>query len=1063
MNDAAAIPKLCGSGSGIKDHQYLTKLPAALFAGSRAIGLRLRVSALYAQGLKKKGSNNSSDAGSATSIKDWNATHLYFIDILKDCHFRLSRWHNTAVALANEDLLSKEAAGINLHQNVHSGGNGSSTRTCNYFDILSDDDLHVMDDIISGGQENEMAEAANHDLLRNEASSVAAAETKIQDVDKDLGELKVVIICFMMDLLDAVKQVEKIWKRVRKEDLSILTAGAMTSVALQSMDEIYANMTLQFPSVQVASDLLFSDAGLFISADSIGTCELSDFYNELLLYYRVMCYFRDQLLVPYEKHPSPADDGINFRRMAYDRNREKIPVLIEFYQLLPMTEPAIRNFLCTELTNIFNKCYQNRDNYDSVFHSFPIMKDFLKDFLDFFETKKITAPTLLPCVCWLKIVSILQSKTHLTLGRTVYMARMHSRQFMACIKYDDPVLADLVEAMGNFGLDVNEAYSENNFPIDEYELYHVNPYLAGAHALDMQCSAAYTRGTFKISGQLSILYTALRQEGFLKESVPFLDEFIEIFKTYMFGSDAQPPEKGKYFSTMALKCNFSAEMIRCLKGFQPTRFNRFRDDSISVFNSRRVNKEINELLIPLSHLAGWLTKKDMSSAAFSAELDLQATLDMVERLADHELYHSKLLNLHGAKTMRVFNSFCARMMKKLPYLAEQFPFSLPVNHFGTIAHLICPQLCLSTVKYLDGQARLDKSMNARCVIIATEMQSFFSSFNLESTLCTFPPIPLRRTDVFGRIVPGNVIVDLNKMPSHMLDFENEYAGAYFEGSYFADEIEALMLPRADHEHCKAELISNLKSAIMENPLILQFVFEDSHLFPSLLDYALCGPIQDADLAEWLIQMKGLSLRGLQLTRMSLGKSVRKITSKSHLQIACLHSNTWAIRLIHAATQAIDINFCPRDDPSGDSALHHCCRLGDMEHVALLYNDQICFPNADGKLPMEVLPKAVLSKLGPYTFVGEDEVKKMHLEKFLDFQLKGHKTEEIAKRRAARVSKQLKREAKDANPVVTEADIKRAAEAEKALLDMLDQEDAFSSTKKAKKVRETGKKSKNRKR
>jgi hypothetical protein len=208
-------------------------------------------------------------------------------------------------------------------------------------------------------------------------------------------------------------------------------------------------------------------------------------------------------------------------------------------------------------------------------------------------------------------------------------------------------------------------------------------------------------------------------------------------------------------------------------------------------------------------------------------------------------------------------------------------------------------------------------------------------------------------------------------------------------------------------------------------------------------------------------MKGLSLRGLQLTRISLGRGARKNTSKSHLQIACLHRKTWAIKLIHAVTQAIDINFCPRDDPSGDSALHLCCRLGDMEHVAFLSNDQIGFANAAGKLPWEVLPKAELSRLGPYTIVNEDDVEKMRLTKFLDFQSNGHKSEELAKRRATRVSKQLKKEAKDASPVVTEADIKRAAEAEKALLDMLDQEDASARRNKAKKGNSGGKKKKKR--
>lgn len=1061
VHDAASIPKLCGK------QQHLAALPNALFAGSRAIGLRLRVAELYAKGMRKGSTKDSHDDA---VMREQNATHMYFIDRLKECHARLSEWHNTAVLWANEILSdggSTDDAGSATQSSSFIASCPESFVGTNHnrYEILSDDDLHVMEEIISGGAgaggrggNHESGATLSNDQERAKVAAVAEA-TKIQDVDQALGELKVVIICFMMDLLDAMQQIEKIWKRVKKDELPILTAVAMTSVALQSMDEIYANMQLQYPSIKVASDLLMSDAGLFISAENIGKCDLSAFHGQLLLHYRVMCYFRDQVLVPYEKRLPPMDDKDEMVvRMQYDRNREGVPVLIEYHQLLPMKEPAIRNFFCTEFTNIFNKYNLNRVNLQGLFHSFPIMKDFLMEFFDFFATKRITVPALFRCICWLNIVSILQSKKHLTLGRTVYMARLHSRKYMDCVKYDDPVLEDLVAAMESLGLDVNERFSEHNFDLAEYELYHVNPYLAGAHALDMLCSSAYTTGAFKVSGQICILYTALRQEGILKEDIAFLDDFIAIFKTHIFGHDAQPPVRGKYFSTSALKWNFSAESIRFMNGFRPNNFGRFGDIS-STLNRRRVNNELNSMFIPLSHVAGWLSKKNMSSAAFSTNLGLQGTLEMMEKLVTFELYGSKLLNLHSAKSMRLFNSFCARIISKFPFLSEDIQYIQPINHYGTVATLLCSKLCLTTLKYLDSSDRSDSMMHARCDVLAKEMKSFFLPLHLEKTLCTFPISPLHRRDVFGSIVPGDVQIDLNKMPEHSFDLDNENLSAYFLADAFAGEIEEIgsIQPGDEKERRKEMTITDLKNEITDNPLILQFVFEDTREFPSLLDYALCGSIQDPDLAEWIIQMKGLSLRGLQLTRISLGHGAgKKITSKSHLQISCQHRNSWAIRLIHAATQAIDIGFCPRDDPTGDAALHYCCRYGDMEHIGLLDHGQICFPNASGKLPLELLPPAELAKLGAFTILPEDEVRKIHQRNFTVAQAQGHKIEQGARLRAARVSKQLKKQSKDAKPVVTDADIKRAAEAEKALLDMLEQEDAAGT--KAKK-RSGGKKKK----
>lgn len=554
-SDVASIHLLC-------EEPFLPQLPFALFAGSRAIGLRVRVSSLYEQGLR--GSSGVDDA----AAREQNLSHQHCINVLKQCHFRLSRWHNVAVVAASgaPDAQAKPAGTASLTVD--------GSWTGNRFDLLSEDDLTLLEEMQGspeGGSDSSMPAAG---LCATAGSAVPPMDIEIADIDSALGELRVVAICFMLDLTEATKQIDVIWGRVRRDELPILTAVAMTTVVLHNMDAINAHMQLQFPSIRSASDLLLSDAGKFVSPMQLGRCEISSFYDKLMLHYRVLCHFRDHVLHPHDDRLM--SDGVH-KLMMYDRNRDKnIPVPIEFHQLLPNTEDAIRNFFCAELVNIYNKCRQHRGKYDDLFHSFPSMQNFLKDILHFLDTKEITIPALLRCVCWMNIVQILQSKEELTLGRTVYMARLDSRRYRAQITYDDPILADLKTRMNELGVDTNAPCSEDNFGLDEYELYNLNPLLAGAHALDLMCSASLTMTMFKISGQICLLYSALRQEGFLAESIPFLEEYSKKFHKYIYGSESAVPVRGKYFSTSGLKFNISADAIRSAKGLMPSRYGRFR-------------------------------------------------------------------------------------------------------------------------------------------------------------------------------------------------------------------------------------------------------------------------------------------------------------------------------------------------------------------------------------------------------------------------------------------------------------------------------------------------------
>jgi hypothetical protein len=1013
VKDASALPRL------LQD-PHLPRLAAVLFAGSRAIGLRLKISALYQQGLR-----GCDDA----AAREQNATHTHCISVLKYCHHQLTGWHNAAVAAAGPEDESSGGGG----KSAAADGFGSYVH--NRFDALTADDLTVLEDLMTvslpGVSEPEPPASL----------PLPPPDVLLTDLDAAMGDVRVTITCFMLDLLEALKHIDAIWVRVRREEVPILTAVAVTTVALQTLDRIHAQMQMQFPSIRNAADFLLSDAGKFTSAAKIGKCEISAFYDELMLHYRVTCHFRDFLLIPHDKKHSNSP----YTLLNYDRNREQIPTLIEFYQLLPSSESAVRNFFCAELTALFNKFRQHKGRYDDVFHSYPMTQCFLKDFLHFFDTKEITMPALFRCKVWHSIVSTLQSKDDLSLGRSVYLARLDSRRVMASLSYEDPLLAGVRHKMLELGLDLNEVFSEGNIGVNEYSIFAMNPLLAGTHALDLVCNGAYTTSLFKVSGQLCHLYSALRQEGFIPEAIPFLEKFSSVFCKYIYGNDEVIPGKGKYFSSSAVKFNFTADAIRFAKGMQPEQYRRF--EPTSILNSKKLKEDKDAMFMPLSRLALILAKNKMWNLISGSDVRLGTTLAAVEGLANEELYGSRLLSMHCTKACRIFNSYVLSLEHIVPGMAAVAAGVGAVTHVGTISSRLILALNLTLLKHLDNRQDSEQgSIDESCRIAANEMVSFFSRVDFNKDLCILPKVPLTRREVFGTVSPRDMKVDLSNMHTAMRSYQ--------EGELLAGQCDALAYMNAgsaDWPARRLKVINDMKKAIIKNPLILQFVMEKKDI-PSLLDYGLCV-LKDMDLAEWLIQMKGISLRGLQLTRMCMDHRDDKmlVRAMSHIQLACLHRNTWGIWLMHAATQAIDISFRPRDLPAGDTAFHICCRYGDMDHVGIVDNGEIQYANGDDKFPMELLPARERAELGPCKVIDEAEYRQMQRGWDEEAETGGRAESAEATRRAGRVSRQLGNKGRAPAPplVVTQADVRRAADAERELLAMLDLEDATAPSAKGK--------------
>ena len=157
----------------LMEDSYHSHLPKILYIGSKAIGLRNQVSSIY-DSIKSNPSLDSS-----------NLKHVHFIEILKECHMKLSQWYNSVVS--NMPPSMKDGV-----SDVTDGGVATHS---NRFHILSDDDLTILSDMI----QNDLM------ISTSESNTINVSESDIKLDDDDIyGNLRVAVICFMLDLMQVV-------------------------------------------------------------------------------------------------------------------------------------------------------------------------------------------------------------------------------------------------------------------------------------------------------------------------------------------------------------------------------------------------------------------------------------------------------------------------------------------------------------------------------------------------------------------------------------------------------------------------------------------------------------------------------------------------------------------------------------------------------------------------------------------------------------------------------------------------------------------------------------------
>ena len=338
--------------------KVLEELPKALRAGSKAIQLRILVSNLY---MEQHTDYNS------TFDTDSNSRHQFAINILSLCHKNLSAW---SLSLRLRNVANGNKDNIDSLSSIF-----SKLEFANKYDALSDMDDDIVNDI-SSTVDPEMDDQKN--------SNVAADDLLYDD-------LKVRVICFLIDMRLLSNKMKTVWRQIKVEEISIVAAISMYTIAFKLLESIYSELQLFYPSIQNSADFLITCLGPYFQ--SAKPSPLKTFYDQLLAHHNILNEFTNNLL-----RPNHSLRCINYNRFSHSKI-----ALIEQYHELPLTYDNIKNFFFGELSILFTftrpSGNRGKKEYETFYKNHPCTKIFFARYVEYFKTMNFDVLLVLSNAC----------------------------------------------------------------------------------------------------------------------------------------------------------------------------------------------------------------------------------------------------------------------------------------------------------------------------------------------------------------------------------------------------------------------------------------------------------------------------------------------------------------------------------------------------------------------------------------------------------------------------------------------------------------------------------------
>ncbi|ETN21509.1 hypothetical protein PPTG_01666 [Phytophthora nicotianae INRA-310] len=855
--------------------KLLQELPKALAACQCSITLREHVATFFPE-------DDRAQRG-----------HQYFLGLLKD-------WHMTL-----KDLGKPEAA-------VET----ESTRFENYYEVLQVDEDYFPD------EETLMAELG--------APKSAKTDRKWLFDEAFAEDLRLEVVYFFLELEELVEGVFTVYDQVKKQQRTMVEAAVVVKLAMEGASALTARLQLKYPALQTAEDVFnIVASSIPLNVRMQMTEEVAKFWDSFQRNgtYR---FVPGMLVVDFMSVASTLSSFTT----AIPKSARQTMILRDGYfgptygeertpqYVLPDPSNMVV-FLMQQLPHLYNTVIEKKAATGTGYDPSGFTGSFMAQMDEYFTSRKVTVPMVFTCICWLKSVAALQGNAGLS--RNVSLTFTHSTKLRRNL--------EATYAKGAVHANDQEIHGLLKYCSDEIKrsvpsrtLARANPLLAGLMMLGHQFQYLNLGGEvimvtsrFRAFGHL---YNALVQQGYLQH-IPFFDEVLKIYDQMVFTPSRAAAVHGSYNRTYLLSSHMTATAVNKLyRGAPPP----------AAGEGIKVRKALH--MIDLSKIYRLLIENDKTVLGGASS---KAMLAKAADICSKELFQTRVLSRDILKLnddlTDAFSEMCDRLGRRQyhdDYIASPSPGE---SRQYRINRALEDSVMMNLMPLLDC-LQSDGSLNLTALPIGNRVvQTGRLDGDGVKAMCRKTAAVIKAKFATPSLVCNHKYFTFSARP----DFINqEYGTKSFKTRTERQNREDVfcelmdLLEDTDGPLSESDL-NKLKSEIRKDPELLNMLslrsmtFTDPNTFDphnlanaprddlsTLFHLAAAGPVHDADLVEWMIQMGALSLQPTLHCRIEPRQSSLRCSRDDLCRTMAVHSAAISghediVRIILEADNMIDLN------------------------------------------------------------------------------------------------------------------------------------------------------------
>jgi hypothetical protein len=939
---------------GLKESFYQSDLwktmPVALKFGAMAVEKRTEVNNFHVQ---LAGGNTADQA----FVRD-NQDHAYCIEVLTFCHQKLKKFYTEKLSL------------------MKTGGNEEQTESN---DVDSEEEFAkqqkhnmLMHKTVFSVLEKDFAEADATDEPMDELKLPANANGNLtfDALDLKYGDLRLTLICLVLDLLTATKKITESWQKVRSQKISVQSAVVVTYLAMKQIRSLNTSLQLKYPSYETAHDFFSAIKTAFAKEEYEYLIKLPFFreFNATIVAINSMgtafspnkpidkrsklIYRTGQLGQPYVEDRAPLEQGGELRFFAVE--------LCELYNifLALWKKEASDKYKKPDSTETKNKKQdvkkadlepaEGQGRYAS-YTNLSLIRIFGEQFDEFFANGKNSLSLSFVGYIWLKIVRVMEDPDVLFMRKTNYLCHKYGRKRRDNLIHSDCILDYMKRIVQPRNKDKEFAIVQVRSNPDtltfgrRYAPSCNNPYLSGAILLnhtvtDLNVCSLHLQASYSYYRAVCHLYHALRTEGYLKHQIPVLDHFLNLFQSRVFLGDLS--SRGDYFKKYQLANHWTAGTVAAVFGHDLT---KLPPSGSQVKTRKGLEPEHVSKVYKI-------IEQETIAHIYEDGMTFSDLLDEVEKITEYEMFGNRYLSTDMLKYFEIFYEFFEECKSSIPQIQTAFQKHYQANYFPNereeynYTHSTEYSVTLEAIVTLDlPPERRSEQMLSHLRDIINVLVTFFNEIDMEEEIFIFPPAPqgvYQRE--FGRI-------ELGKQWYDNLE-EKCMENMCFCMDMLEDDIKE-DLPREE----KAMIYGAIKFKACKCPRLLM-QFDPMAELSTILDHAIGGQGKDDDFAEWVFAMGGLVYKETG-TKVQCHGGIPPMNdrSKSSLQIAVLNENIFIVNmLLSVIFSPTMLNFqCGID---GNTALHYACEKNNphMIHALIDKKADAHVLNKQRKYPFDLI-------------------------------------------------------------------------------------------------------------